>query len=45
MRLEPIKNPTLVRKLVPPTIALISTVVIASFLAMVAGAIRFRSLE
>ena len=41
MRLEPIKKPTLVRKLVPPAIALISTVVIASFLAMVAGANPF----
>ena len=41
MRLEPIKSPTLVRKLVPPAIALISTVVIASLLAMVAGANPF----
>ena len=41
MRLEPIKNPTLARKLVPPAIALGSTVVVASFLAMLAGANPF----
>ena len=41
MRLEPIKNPTLSRKLTPPTIALFATIVIASLLAMVAGANPF----
>lgn len=41
MRLEPIKNPTHARKLLPPALALASTVVIASLLAMVAGANPF----
>jgi simple sugar transport system permease protein len=41
MRLEPIKNPSLGRKLVPPALALIGTVVIASLLAMLAGANPF----
>lgn len=41
MRLEPIKNPNLGRKLVPPALALIGTVVIASLLAMLAGANPF----
>ena len=41
MRLEPIKNPTLARKLVPPAIALTTTIVIASLLATVAGADSF----
>ena len=41
MRLEPIKNPTLARKLTPPAIALFVTIVIASLLAMVAGANPF----
>ncbi|WP_371171606.1 ABC transporter permease [Aliiroseovarius sp. 2305UL8-7] len=41
MRLEPIKNPSVVRKLLPPAIALIATVVIASLLAMIAGANPF----
>ena len=41
MRLEPIKNPSLARSLVPPAIAISATVVIASLLAMVAGANPF----
>ncbi|MGB7241416.1 MAG: ABC transporter permease [Sulfitobacter sp.] len=41
MRLDPIENPTLSRKLSPPLIAIISTVVIASLLAMIAGANPF----
>lgn len=41
MRLEPIKNPSLGRKLVPPVLALIMTIVIASLLAMLAGANPF----
>jgi simple sugar transport system permease protein len=41
MRLEPIANPTLARTLLPPMIALGSTVVIASLLAMIAGASPF----
>ncbi|MGH1575842.1 ABC transporter permease [Planktotalea sp.] len=41
MRLEPITNPTLSRKLAPPTIALVMTFVIAAFLAMIAGANPF----
>ena len=41
MRLEPIKNPSLARKLVPPAIALCATIVIASLLAMLAGANPF----
>jgi ABC-type uncharacterized transport system permease subunit len=41
MRLEPIKNPSLVRSLLPPAIALGTTVVFASLLAMVAGANPF----
>lgn len=41
MRLEPIRNPTGTRKLLPPALALISTVVIASLLAMAAGANPF----
>ena len=41
MRLEPIKNPSLARNLLPPTIALGATVVIASLLAMAAGANPF----
>ncbi|MEP5730416.1 MAG: ABC transporter permease [Sulfitobacter sp.] len=41
MRLEPIKNPTLSRKIGPPVIALFATIVIASLLAMVAGANPF----
>ena len=41
MRLEPIKNPSVVRNLLPPAIALSSTFVIASLLAMVAGANPF----
>ena len=41
MRLEPIKNPTMARNLIPPAIALGTTVVIASLLAMIAGANPF----
>lgn len=41
MRLEPIRNPSLARSLIPPAIALSTTVVIASLLAMVAGANPF----
>ncbi|WP_223421649.1 ABC transporter permease [Tateyamaria pelophila] len=41
MRLEPIKNPSLGRKLVPPALALTTTIVIASLLAMLAGANPF----
>jgi simple sugar transport system permease protein len=41
MRLEPIQNPTLARNLVPPAIALGTTVLIASLLAMIAGANPF----
>ncbi len=41
MRLEPIRNPTLTRKLLPIVLALVTTVVIASLLAMVAGANPF----
>lgn len=41
MRLEPIKNPSLARSFLPPAIALAVTVVIASLLAMVAGANPF----
>tara|TARA_R110002051_G_scaffold271530_1_gene332010 strand:- start:44707 stop:45756 length:1050 start_codon:yes stop_codon:yes gene_type:complete len=41
MRLEPVKNPSLARNLLPPMIALGATVVIASLLAMVAGANPF----
>ncbi|MGI9367419.1 MAG: ABC transporter permease [Ruegeria sp.] len=41
MRLEPINNPSFARKLVPPALALSATIVIASLLAMVAGANPF----
>lgn len=41
MRLEPIANPTIARTIMPPMIAIGSTVVIASLLAMVAGANPF----
>ena len=41
MHLEPITNPSVARKLLPPAIALASTVIIASFLAMIAGANPF----
>jgi ABC-type uncharacterized transport system permease subunit len=41
MRLEPIKNPSLARNLLPPALALGATVVIASLLAMAAGANPF----
>ncbi|MFT7057910.1 MAG: simple sugar transport system permease protein, partial [Pseudorhodobacter sp.] len=41
MRLEPIKNPSMARSLGPPVIALVTTVVIASLLAMLAGANPF----
>lgn len=41
MRLEPIANPSLLRTLTPPMIAIVATVVIASLLAMLAGANPF----
>ena len=41
MRLEPINNPSFGRKLVPPALALSTTIVIASLLAMIAGANPF----
>ena len=41
MRLEPIANPSLARTLAPPALALTATVVIASLLAMLAGANPF----
>ncbi|MFT6088372.1 ABC transporter permease [Sulfitobacter sp.] len=41
MRLEPIANPSLARSIAPPAIAITATVVIASLLAMVAGANPF----
>lgn len=41
MRLEPIANPPLARTLTPPALALLATVVIASLLAMIAGANPF----
>ena len=41
MRLEPIDKPSLARSLLPPVTALVATVAIASFLAMLAGANPF----
>ena len=41
MRLEPIRNPTLTRNVLTIALALVTTVVIASLLAMVAGANPF----
>ncbi|MEY8099325.1 ABC transporter permease [Falsihalocynthiibacter sp. S25ZX9] len=41
MRLEPIPNPTIARKLLPPIIALAVTVLITTLLAMLAGANPF----
>ena len=41
MRLEPIANPALQRTIGLPAVALISTVIITSLLAMVAGASPF----
>ncbi len=41
MRLEPIPNPTLTRQLVLPAAALAATVVVASLLALLAGANPF----
>ncbi len=41
MRLEPIANPSLARSLGPPAVAVVATIVIASLLAMVAGANPF----
>ena len=41
MRLEPVKNPSLSRKIAPPFLALSTTIVITSLLAMVAGANPF----
>ena len=41
MRLEPIANPSFARSVVPPALAIAATVVIASLLAMIAGADPF----
>ncbi len=41
MRLEPIANPSLARTTLPPLIAIVTTVVVASLLAMLAGANPF----
>ena len=41
MRLEPINNPNIARKSVPPAIALLATILITSVLAMLAGANPF----
>ena len=41
MRLEPIQGPSLARRVMPPVLAIVATVVIASFLAMLAGANPF----
>ena len=41
MRLEPIPNPTLARRLGLPAAALVATVVVASLLALLAGANPF----
>ena len=41
MRLEPIANPSFSRSVVPPALAIAATVVIASLLAMIAGADPF----
>ncbi len=41
MRLEPIADPSLARTLTPPALAIVTTVVIASLLAMLAGANPF----
>ncbi len=41
MRLEPIANPSLTRTLTPPALAIATTVIIASLLAMLAGANPF----
>ncbi|SFN64986.1 nucleoside ABC transporter membrane protein [Roseovarius lutimaris] len=41
MRLEPIANPSLARTILPPMIAIATTVVVASLLAMLAGANPF----
>lgn len=41
MRLEPIPNPSLARQLGFPALALVATVVVASFLALIAGANPF----
>jgi len=41
MRLEPIANPSLARTILPPVIAIATTVVVASLLAMLAGANPF----
>ncbi len=41
MRLEPIANPSLARTLTPPALAIFATIVIASLLAMIAGANPF----
>ena len=41
MRLEPINNPSISRKLIPPVVALCVTFLVASLLAMAAGANPF----
>ncbi|WP_281967338.1 ABC transporter permease [Roseovarius nanhaiticus] len=41
MRLEPVANPSLARTMVPPALAILATIAIASFLAMIAGANPF----
>lgn len=41
MRLEPIQNPSITRRLLPPAIALSAAVIISSLLAMIAGANPF----
>ena len=44
MRFEPINNPSLVRKIALPSVALIATVIIGSFLVLAAGADPFATL-
>ena len=41
MRLEPIANPSLARSTLPPVLAIAATVIVASLLAMLAGANPF----
>ena len=45
MRLEPIANPTLTRRLAPPALALLVTFVIAALLALIAGGNPFAVLR
>ena len=44
MRLEPVANPTAARRYGPPVLALAATVVVASLLALIAGANPFATL-